>query len=85
MPASSKPVQFEGIGFCFYEIIGKREPRRNEFYLSGAVVGAWRAPNDLSSPYVVVRPTNYATTAQHYVKGEPVKLTPGGLPLPRFR
>jgi len=28
-----------------------RPPRKNERYLSGGVVQAWRAPNDLSTPY----------------------------------
>lgn len=29
----------------------KRPPRRGEFYLSGAIVEAYRAPNDLDTPY----------------------------------
>ena len=29
----------------------KRPPRKGEWYLSGAVITAWQAPNDLSTPY----------------------------------
>lgn len=39
-----------------YAIEGMRPPRRGEYYLSGAVVAAHMAPNDLSSAYIVVRP-----------------------------
>lgn len=28
-----------------------RPPRKGEWYLSGAIVQAWKAPNDLSTPY----------------------------------
>ena len=31
-----------------------REPRRNEYYLSGAQPRAYRAPNDLSSKYHIM-------------------------------
>lgn len=33
----------------------KRPPRKGEWYLSGAIVGAYRAPNDLSTPYQIAR------------------------------
>ena len=33
----------------------KRPPRKGERYLSGATVGAWLAPNDLSRPYHIAR------------------------------
>lgn len=31
----------------------KRCPKRGEFYLSGAIVEAYRAPNDLSTEFVI--------------------------------
>ena len=31
----------------------KRPPKKGEWYLSGAIVAAYKAPNDLSTPYVI--------------------------------
>lgn len=55
-------VHFEGRGFgrFHYRKLGLRPPKKGEFYLSGAVVQAYRAPNDLSSSYHVVEPTTQA-------------------------
>ena len=39
-----------------YRKLGFRPPRKGEFYLSGAVVTAYRAPNDLTTSYQVVEP-----------------------------
>jgi hypothetical protein len=52
-------VHFEGRGFgkFHYRKLGFRPPKKGEFYLSGAIVQAYRAPNDLSTPYHVVEPT----------------------------
>ena len=48
-------VQFEGsLGKSTYRKLGFRPPKRGEFYLSGAIVTAYRAPNDLTTPYHVV-------------------------------
>lgn len=33
----------------------KRPPKRGEWYLSGAIVEAYRAPNDLSTPFHIAR------------------------------
>jgi hypothetical protein len=33
----------------------KRPPKAGEWYLSGAIVEAYRAPNDLSTPYHIAR------------------------------
>jgi hypothetical protein len=33
-----------------------RPPLRGEFFLSGAIVEAYRAPNDLSTPYWIAEP-----------------------------
>ncbi len=33
-----------------------RNPRKGEWYVSGAIPAAYRAPNDLTSPYLVVEP-----------------------------
>jgi hypothetical protein len=49
-------VQFEGLGRATPIRHGFRNPKRGEFYLSGAIVAAYKAPNDLSSPYHIVTP-----------------------------
>ena len=33
----------------------RRCPKQGEWYLSGAIAAAWRAPNDLSSEYFIAR------------------------------
>lgn len=33
-----------------------RPPRKGEWYLSGAIVAAYQAPNDLSTPYWIAVP-----------------------------
>lgn len=38
----------------FYRVLGFRAPKRGEYYLSGAIVEAWQAPNDLTTEYTVV-------------------------------
>jgi hypothetical protein len=40
-----------------YEVLGFRPPKKGEFYLSGARIMGYQAPNDLSTPFLVVRPT----------------------------
>jgi len=40
-----------------YRMLGFREPKKGEWYLSGAKVTAWYAPNDLSTKFLVVEPT----------------------------
>ena len=69
-------VDFEGIGLCFFSHQGMRPPVKGEFYLSGAIVRAYRAPSDLSTPYQVVKPTVRAvrqrSTNWPYVAGEPL-------------
>lgn len=40
----------------YYEATGEfRAPKRGEYYLSGAIVEAYRAPNDYSTPYWIAR------------------------------
>lgn len=33
----------------------KRPPKKGEWYLSGAIIQAYRAPNDLDTPYHIAR------------------------------
>ena len=38
-----------------YKVLGFRTPKKGEYYLSGAEVMAWKAPNDLSTKYLVIK------------------------------
>lgn len=69
----SKTVNFEGLGRCYYAHVGFRPPLKGEFYLSGAIVTGYRAPNDLSTAYHVVRPTHHAVASTWWQRGDPVK------------
>lgn len=54
-----RAIQFEGRkGLFEYTTQAFRPPKKGEYYLSGAIVAAYRAPNDLSSPYWVVVPNH---------------------------
>lgn len=54
------PVFFEDIGSHFYDLGLFRAPRKGEFYLSGAVVAAYRASHDMTSAYRIAIPTKPA-------------------------
>lgn len=46
----------------------KRPPKRGEWFLSGAIVEAYKAPNDLTHPHliaVLVQPVETVTTWEH--------------------
>lgn len=67
---SNDPLEFEGLGLCYYRVGAWRVPERGEFYLSGAIVTAYRAPNRLGNPFRIVTPTHKARRVSGYVKGE---------------
>ena len=75
---SQKPVNFEGLKpLYFYESLGFRNPKKGEFYLSGAIPMGYMAKNDMSSPYHIIRPTYKAnprivTLIQGYEKGDKI-------------
>lgn len=48
-----------------------RPPMAGEYYASGAIPEAWRAPNDLSQAFRIVRPVCYARRVNGWSKGEP--------------
>jgi hypothetical protein len=70
-------VPFEGIqargallgARMFYRKVAYRAPLKGEWYLSGAIVQAYRAPNDLLSAYWVVEPTHYVDSAMTQKRG----------------
>lgn len=57
----AKRRQLLGLAPChssdiYAEATGERRPpKKGEWYLSGAIVEAWRAPNDLSAAYPLAR------------------------------
>lgn len=67
----NKPLNFHGIGRCYFRSVAFRRPRTGEWYLSGAIIEGYRAPNDLPTSYLVVEPTYHARSVQaRYVKAE---------------
>ena len=67
------PIEFEGLkGLYFYDSPGFRAPKRGEFFLSGAIPQAYRARNDFSLTYLIVRPTFHAKQRTCYEQGEKV-------------
>lgn len=69
---ADKVVYFEGLGDCFYEIVEFRNPKAKEYYLSGAMVQAWKSYADFSNPYYVVRPVCHALPVKKFVRGAPI-------------
>lgn len=65
-------LNFEFLGPCFYELGEMRPPLAGEYYLSGAIVSAWRAYSDLTPCYRIVRPTFKAVLRPSYVRGEAI-------------
>lgn len=55
---SRAPRLYRGelLGRLFVETGEHRPPKAGEWYLSGAIPEAWRAPNDLTTPYHILRP-----------------------------
>lgn len=44
----------------FYDVVGYREPKKGEWFLSGAKVTAYKAPNNLGTKYLVAVPSKLA-------------------------
>ena len=69
----SGPIDFEGMhGVYFYERIAFRAPRAGDFYLSGAIVSAYLAHNDMTQQFAIVRPTYRARRVTRWEQGEAV-------------
>ena len=66
------PIDFEGIGMCYYGHVAYRAPMKGEHYLGPD--RAYRAPNNLSSPYHIVQATHYA----HRKWSQGAAITPKG-------
>lgn len=55
---------------CFYRKISLRCPRKDEWYVSGAIPMAYRASRDLSTRYLIVEPTHIAKRVTRTERGE---------------
>lgn len=66
------PIHFHGSHMqlsgtlYFYEVVDLRPPRAGEYYLSGAILAAYQAHNDLSTTYTVVRKVARAVPTTGY-------------------
>lgn len=69
---SPDPVDFEDLGPCYFRVVQFRHPKKGEYYLSGALIQAWLAPNDLLSEYWVVLPTYKARKVWSWEPAEEV-------------
>ena len=49
-PVEGKPSNIKAI-----RTMDKRRPKKGEYYLSGAIVTAYRAPNDLETAYYIAQ------------------------------
>lgn len=67
-------MEFEGLGLCFYNRGEFRAPKKGEYYLSGAIVTAWRAQAEFPADckYRIVVPTYRAESKTVWVKGEKI-------------
>jgi hypothetical protein len=57
---------------CYWRHVRVGLPRKGDWYISGAIPMAYRAPNDLSSSYMVVAPTHFAKLVTKHERGEMV-------------
>ena len=57
---------------CFWESVGRRPPKKGEYYVSGALPMAYKARGDLSTAYTIVVPTHFARRVTTWAKGEPI-------------
>ena len=67
-----QPVEFEGLGMCFFITTGFRQPKAGEFYLSGAIVQAYKTTHDLTRSYHIAVPTFRAVQKTIWAMGERV-------------
>lgn len=60
------PLNHQNLRFIKGEF---RPPRKGEWFLSGAIVGAYLAPNDLSNPYYIAMPHEVVIKKCHHCDG----------------
>lgn len=57
---------------CYWRMKRVGTPKKGEWYISGAIPMAYRAPNDLSTSFMIAEPTHYAKLVQKHERGEMV-------------
>ena len=57
---------------CYWRRLRVRPPRKGEWYVSGAIPMAYRAPNDLTGRFLVVEPTHRAKLVTKHERGAPM-------------
>ena len=50
----------------FYEVLGFRRPKKNEWFVSGAVPTVYQTAHDLTNEFIVVKPTDRAVRVVTY-------------------
>lgn len=75
LPSRTGAPGISGGARAYFRIVGRRPPKRGEWYVSGAIPQAWRMPNDAGPSFVmlIVEPTHYAGRTADF-KGPPVKM-----------
>lgn len=59
-----------GLDYHFYNVVDFRNPKKGEYYLSGAKIEAYEAPNDLGIEFLIAEKTFPAKQAHTWVKRE---------------
>jgi len=57
---------------CYWKRVGVRPPLKGEWYVSGAIPMAYKAPNDLSTSFIIVQPTHLAKLVTKHEMGDPL-------------
>ena len=55
-------------GYYYYKIVGYREPKAGEYFVSGADPQAYLATNDLSTKYLIAKKTAKAKLVRVWQK-----------------
>lgn len=75
-PKIPNPMEFEGLGLCWWDHNEYRCPNRGEFYASGAIPEGYRARQHLTTEYWIVRPTHKAYTKTVEAVGRAIQYNP---------
>lgn len=67
--ADNEPIDFEGIGKCYFIVGPFREPRDGEFYFSQYTSSVYLAPKGLSLCCCIVIPTHQAVQRLCWKRG----------------
>ena len=67
LPFWTGPSGIMKTNWCIVEPVAYRCPRRGEYYLSGAIPEVYKVYNDLSTPYLVVKPGKKVVAKKFWV------------------